>query len=395
MEWWVLLVKIALDLVVNQIEIQKTNAQAAEDPEALAVVQAHQPLVGAIAKDVSELESRLNAARPPHSGLGQDIAATVDHVAQDIEVLTLRAHAKKLAALLEPTGLDHSAQGADERSLEDYEAIFKTIECPPIAYDFQDDLEFARLRVDGPNPMLIEVVSAVPAGCQITSDDYAAVVSGDTLAAALADGRLFQCDYKDLSAIAEIGTTNGVQKYLARPVALFAVPPQSEVLVPVAIRCEPDNPACPVVTPTNSTAGQWGWQMAKFFVQVADGNYHELFAHLARTHLVIEGVAVAAHRHLANQHPIWALLVPHFEGTMFINDAAANSLIVANGPIDHIFAGTIESNQQAAATARLDFDFALKMLPTDLEARGVGVTSALADYPYRDDGLLVWQAIHD
>jgi arachidonate 15-lipoxygenase len=134
--------------------------------------------------------------------------------------------------------------------------------------------------------------------------------------------------------------------------------------------------------------------MAKLIVSVADGNYHELVAHLARTHLVIEGVAMATHRHLATVHPIWALLVPHFEGTLFINEAAATSLIAPDGPIDHIFAGTIASTQGLAVAARLDFDFTAKMLPHDLAARGVGSGSALADFPYRDDGLLVWDAIH-
>jgi arachidonate 15-lipoxygenase len=139
----------------------------------------------------------------------------------------------------------------------------------------------------------------------------------------------------------------------------------------------------------------WGWEMAKFVVQVADGNYHELFTHLARTHLVMEAIAVATHRHLAEIHPIWALLVPHFEGTLFINDQAATSLIAAGGPIDHIFAGTITTSQLAAVDDRLAFDFYGKMLPTDLAARGVDAASTLVDYPYRDDALLVWDAIHD
>ena len=34
------------------------------------------------------------------------------------------------------------------------------------------------------------------------------------------------------------------------------------------------------------------------------------------------------------------------------------------------------------------------MLPHDLKARGVEPGSALVDFPYRDDALLVWEAIH-
>jgi arachidonate 15-lipoxygenase len=35
------------------------------------------------------------------------------------------------------------------------------------------------------------------------------------------------------------------------------------------------------------------------------------------------------------------------------------------------------------------------MLPNNLAARNVASITALPDYPYRDDGLLVWQAVHD
>jgi arachidonate 15-lipoxygenase len=177
--------------------------------------------------------------------------------------------------------------------------------------------------------------------------------------------------------------------------ALFAVPPRGSSLIPVAIQCGQDPAAHPIFTPSPAADRLWGWEMAKLVVEVADGNYHELFTHLGRTHLVIEAFAVATHRHLAEVHPIWALLVPHFEGTLFINEAAATSLIAADGPIDHIFAGTIASSQLAAVDARLAFDFRGKMLPADLAARGVGTGSALADYPYRDDALLVWNAIHE
>ena len=75
----------------------------------------------------------------------------------------------------------------------------------------------------------------------------------------------------------------------------------------------------------------------------------------------MEAFAVATHRHLAEVHPIWALLVPHFEGLLFINNQAATTLIAAGGPIDHIFGGSIASSEKAAATDRLAFDFHGKM----------------------------------
>tara|TARA_B100001179_G_scaffold195692_1_gene154025 strand:- start:314 stop:1843 length:1530 start_codon:yes stop_codon:yes gene_type:complete len=314
-------------------------------------------------------------------------------VEAEIAIADLKNHVSKLKAIIELRGATQAALGSDHpRSLQTYLDNFKTIDIPAIAYTFQDDLEFANLRVAGPNSVLIEAVSAVPDKCQITAEQYSAVVAGDQLEDALAQGRLFQCDYSALSII-EPGEWDGIAKYLTCPVALFAVPPGGDSLVPVAINCDPSNDASPVMTPAMSETRQWGWEMAKLVVQVADGNYHELFAHLARTHLVIEAVAVATHRHLAELHPINALLVRHFEGTMFINEAAATSLITPGGPIDHIFAGTIQSSQKTAVEARLSFDFDKGMLPKDIEARGVGTSSALTNYPYRDDGLLVWEAI--
>ncbi|MGE5953337.1 MAG: lipoxygenase family protein, partial [Qipengyuania vulgaris] len=299
----------------------------------------------------------------------------------------------KLKGILELRGATKAALGQERpRTLENYLDNFKTIPVPGIAYTFQDDLEFAHLRVAGPNSVLIEAAKEVPQGCAVTPEQYTSVVAGDTLEAAVEQGRLFQCDYSPLSII-EPGEWDGLAKYLTCPIALFAVPPGGDSLVPVAINCDPSNAASPVMTPTMASDKAWGWEMAKLVVQVADGNYHELFAHLARTHLVIEAIAVATHRHLADVHPLNALLVRHFEGTMFINEAAATTLITPGGPIDHIFAGTIATSQKAAVEARLSFDFAKGMLPQDIAARGVGADSPLANYPYRDDGLLVWGVI--
>ena len=126
---------------------------------------------------------------------------------------------------------------------------------------------------------------------------------------------------------------------------------------------------------------------------MAEGNYHELFVHLGRTHLLIEAFTVATRRNLADIHPISILLLPHFEGTLFINNAAVNSLIAPGGAIDEIFAGTIGVKQQAAGGDRLAYDFYENMLPNNLNKRGVEDSGVLPNYPYRDDAILVWNAI--
>jgi arachidonate 15-lipoxygenase len=395
LSWWGLLIGISLNIVRNALAVKLGAVDRGELDSPRAKFEA------ALAEcDAIEAHTATLIAPPKPTGesfLGHmvaDLEAAVAHAEREAKIAALKAHKARLEDLMKI----EDAEGLGSQtppSLDAYRALFDTLPLPGIAWTFQDDAEFAALRVQGPNAMLIAAVGdALPANFPLTEAAYAAVVNGDTLAAALAQGRLFLLDYEVLGAL-DPGSWGGLAKHVWQPLALFAVPPGGASLVPVAIQCGQNPEEWPIMTPSVIAAEKWGWEMAKLVVQIADGNYHELVAHLARTHLVIEGVAMATHRHLATVHPIWALLVPHFEGTLFINEAAATSLIAPDGPIDHIFAGTITSTQALAVAARLDFDFTAKMLPHDLAARGVGPDSALADFPYRDDGLLVWEAIHD
>lgn len=392
--WFVSLVGVGLQIVRNQLtfEIDKLEQSlpAATDLARVAVIE---QIAAKIAADM---------AHPHASSLfGKIVDAVVGLAADATEGL---ADAEKVGLLSSLAGelyqmltRSHSRLPDGEtqpRSLDNYLDIFTTLPVPGIAYTFIEDSVFARLRVAGPNCMLLTGIDSLPAKFVLTAEQYAGVVNGDDLASALAQGRIYICDYEELSVL-EPGAWQGRAKYCYCPIALFAVPPGGSSIIPVAIQCGQDGTEYPPILPSNNNDALWAWEMAKLVVQVADGNYHELFAHLAHTHLVIEAVAVATHRHLANIHPLWALMVPHFEGTLFINDQAAASLIAPNGPIDHIFGGTIASSEQAAADARLSFDFMGKMLPADLAARHVRDPGKLPDYPYRDDALLVWQSIHD
>lgn len=397
LQWWGLLIGISLKIVRNALAVKLGGVDRGELDSPRAKYEAMLAECDAIEASTAALVAPAAVPAKPHESflghLVQDLETAVARAEYDTRIATLKAHKARLEELMKIDDA-HGLGSALPASLDAYRALFDTLPLPGIAWTFQDDALFAALRVQGPNAMLIAAVGdTLPANFPLTEAQYAAVVNGDTLADALAEGRLFMLDYAVLGAL-EDGSWGGLSKYSWQPLALFAVPPGGSSLVPVAIQCGQEPDEWPIFTPSPVADDLWGWEMAKLVVQVADGNYHELVAHLARTHLVIEGVAMATHRHLATVHPVWALLVPHFEGTLFINEAAATSLIASNGPIDHIFAGTIHSTQELAAAARLDFDFTAKMLPHDLAARGVGPGSALADFPYRDDGLLVWDAIH-
>lgn len=284
-------------------------------------------------------------------------------------------------------------------ALHEYEALFQSIPLPTIAKTFEEDKTFARLRLAGPNPMLLKRIDVLPANFSVTDVQYQQAM-GDQgqLAQALQDQRVFLLDYAELVTLVENpSASDGKPTQVFAPFVLLALTMDRQELLPVAIQCDQNPEAGPIIARPNkqsSVQDRWLWQMAKTAAQVADMNYHELFVHLARTHLVVEACAVATHRHLATVHPLNALLLPHFEGTLFINNAAAAALIAPKGPIDNTFGSTIESIQKVAGVDRLQFDFYANMLPADLQARGVDDTSVLPDYPYRDDALLIWDAIH-
>lgn len=281
-------------------------------------------------------------------------------------------------------------------SIGSYAELFQEWERPAIVETYAADLSFARMRLAGPNPVWIERVAAPPGRFPVSEAHYQrAMGEGDSLEAAGKEGRLFLADYGVLAGVTGGTYPHGVQKCVAAPMALFAVPPDGAAdrsLRPVAIQCgQTPGAGTPIFTPGDGHA----WMMAKTAVQTADGNCHQAVSHLARTHLVVEPFVVATRRQLSLAHPLSVLLLPHFEGTLNINESAATNLIAPGGGVDIVMAPTIEESRGLAAKGVETWDFTASMLPADLARRGVEDTGALPEYPYRDDALLVWRAIHD
>jgi arachidonate 15-lipoxygenase len=289
-------------------------------------------------------------------------------------------------------------------SLKEYNQQFAVIKLPAIAHHFHEDECFAYLRIAGPNPAMIEQVRSMCGDVlaqkfPVTNAQYQAVMGGDdSLAKAVAEGRLYVSDYAILS-----GAINGTypdthQKYIEAPQALFAVPQTGAAfrnLRPIAIQCgQVPGPETPIFTPDLTPASeQYAWKMAKAVVQVADGNYHEAVAHLGRTHLFVGPFVMATHRQLLSTHPLSILLRPHFEGTLNINNGAQSLLMAPKGGVDTTLAATIDCARALTVVGLQTYGFNGAMLPKQLEQRGVANPKTLPLYPYRDDALLVWDAI--
>lgn len=293
-----------------------------------------------------------------------------------------------------------SSMRGTPRSLAEYDQLYAKIPRPDIALNWTDDRVFARMRLAGPTPYLLHCVrdDRLPDHFPVDQATFArsgAAAHGDSLAAALAEGRLFMTDYLALEGLAP-GRFPDCLKYVSAPLALFVAPcgrtPLERALRPVAIQCQ-QRPSAqnPIFTPSDGFA----WLQAKLAVQTAEGNIHQAVTHLAHTHLVMEAVAMAARRQLAPHHPVHLLLAPHIEGTLYINEQAQLELMAEGGGVDYVLNSTIAGSRDIAAAAVRDWQLSACLLPNNLELRGVADAERLPDYPFRDDGLLIWAAIHE
>lgn len=286
-------------------------------------------------------------------------------------------------------------EGAD--SPEDFAAIFRAIGLPAIERDYKEDSVFAEMRLAGPNPLVLRRVAELDDRFPVTeehfwaSEHYRSARCDDTLEAAKQEGRLFLADYHLLEGAENGGQFPEAQKYIYAPLALFVVDKESRRLMPVAIQCRQkpgaDNP---IFTPDDG----YNWLIAKTIVSIADGNYHEAVAHLGRTHLFVEPFVIATHRQLAPNHPLYLLLLPHFEGTLAINYMARGHLVNKGGAVDRLFGGTLRSTVGLTRRSQEILSFHNALLPRRLKNQGLDDHSILPHYPYRDDALLFWDAIH-
>lgn len=257
---------------------------------------------------------------------------------------------------------------------------------PAVADRWMQDGEFARQRLDGINPFLIKLATELPEKFSVTDEMVRDVLPrGTSLAQLLSQRRLFLLDYEILHGLEPL-----LGRFCVAPVCLFWKNDSSQ-LMPLAIQLgQSPAEAKTIFTPMDD---HWTWLMARTFVQSADATYHEIVAHLSRTHFAMETFWVAACRTLSPQHPLHALLKPHFTGTVAINYAARNKLIAPGGPIDESIAIGTEGSLTLVGIAYDRWTFESHDPLQDLENRGLLSMDVLPHYHYRDDALVLYDAI--
>ncbi|KAK9909995.1 hypothetical protein M0R45_033972 [Rubus argutus] len=281
------------------------------------------------------------------------------------------------------------------------------------------DEEFSRQTLAGLNPFSIELVKEWPLKSKLDPEIYGSpeslittelvekeIKGFMTVDEALNKKKLFLLDYHDLllPLVNKVRDIEGTTLYGSRTLFFLT---ENGTLRPVAIELTRpptgDKPQWKeVFVPCWDATGCWLWRLAKAHVCAHDSGYHQLVIHWLRTHCVTEPYIIAANRQMSAMHPIYRLLQPHFRYTMEINALARESLINAGGVIESSFSPGKYSMELSSAAYEQLWRFDMEALPADLIRRGMAVEDSTAkhglkltieDYPFANDGLILWDAI--
>ncbi|KAJ7980723.1 Lipoxygenase [Quillaja saponaria] len=273
---------------------------------------------------------------------------------------------------------------------------------------FRDD-EFARQTLAGLNPCSITTSHDIygPAESAITTEIIQEEIGGIvSVEEAIKQKKLFILDYHDilLPFVSKVRKMKGTTLYGSRTLFFLT---SNGTLRPLAIELtrppmDGKDQWKQVFTPCWHSTCVWLWRIAKAHVLAHDSGYHQLVSHWLRTHAATEPYVIATNRQLSAMHPIYKLLHPHFRYTLEINALAREALINAGGTIETSFSPGIYSMELCSVAYDVEWRFDMQGLPADLINRGMavkdpfaphGVKLTIEDYPYANDGLLLWDTI--
>lgn len=279
----------------------------------------------------------------------------------------------------------------------DYADLFRVLPDPMVSkgHLWASDESFGEQRLSGANPILLEQVASAEDIKDYWRGSTSRRLPGTTLEDEVRAGRIYLVDHRealkpvnDTTPIDIDGTT--FTKRMPKTVGIFWWNRWTQRLLPFSVYIEGTPPT--IASPEDDGAT---WLAAKTAFQAADGVVHEMSSHLGRTHLAIEGIAIAAHRALDAHHPVLQLLLPHLRFMFMLNFLAERSLIAPGSDVATSFGGPIKQIVAVAGHARATWNFTHHALKNDLRGRRVADAKELPHYPYRDDALLVWGAIEE
>ncbi|KAA0193614.1 Arachidonate 5-lipoxygenase [Fasciolopsis buskii] len=256
----------------------------------------------------------------------------------------------------------------------------------PMSLQFwmMNDICFGAQRIRGCNPFMIRLCRQLPESFAAAATWIKPHLEGWTLKQLTSANRLYLLDY---------GIMHGVSckrgRALCAPLVLL-LHTEKRQLRPIAIqlRHEP-NETSPIFLPTDPVHI---WLQAKLWVNLSDACHHMIVGRLL-THMILESVYVSLRRNLAQSHPIYQLLAPHFRSILPVTRKLKewtfeNGWIARNIQLNH--KGIKQLLRRAFKQWRFDVQ---ANLYRELESRGVYNPHGLGNYPYRQDALLIHRII--
>ncbi|XP_064626557.1 allene oxide synthase-lipoxygenase protein-like [Lineus longissimus] len=282
---------------------------------------------------------------------------------------------------------------ASMKTLKQYESAFKLFSPlgkPSSIVHWREEKHFGAMRVMSCNPCVIELCTKIPEKFGVTAEMVEPFLEGMTLSDAMAARKIYLTDQK---ALIGIKGNKKLHKDLqfCQPLGLFYATKDDEMIAIAIQLYQEKGDQNPVFLP-NDDANLW--TMVKLWYNMADSNHHQAETHLGNTHLKAEGASICTHRNLSPSHPVFKILAPHFLHIMAINKLALTTLLSENGVINSFFAAGLDGVTtlfKGTDRFRLNVD---SHLPNDVKARGMDDPEVLRNYPYRDDAMLSWNALH-
>nr|XP_025140741.1 arachidonate 5-lipoxygenase isoform X5 [Bubalus bubalis] len=218
----------------------------------------------------------------------------------------------------------------------DFEKIFVRISntiSERVMNHWQEDLMFGYQFLNGCNPVMIQRCLKLPDNLPVTTEMVECSLERQlTLEQEIEQGNIFIVDFKLLDGIDANKTDPCTLQFLAAPICLLYKNLANKI-VPIAIQLnQVPGEENPIFLPSDA---KYDWLLAKIWVRSSDFHVHQTITHLLRTHLVSEVFGIAMYRQLPAVHPIFKAI----------------------------------------------------------KARGMDNAEDIPYYFYRDDGLLVWEAI--
>ena len=267
-------------------------------------------------------------------------------------------------------------------------------------FRWQDDYEFARQFLGGGHPLMLRKSLEVPENFlkipHRVLDDY--LRDGLALQDEAMEGRVFIADYKPMQAhMEQLG--EGADRFRCAPQCLFLLvedprrrfSEDGHALMPIGIQLE-HGPGASLFTPADP---ENVWRLAKAFVASADAHFHIAVSLYLDCHVCLEPLALACRTELTPLHPVYKLLQPymkHFLAHCITMREAVNG---KNGLFEGFFSQKGKDVRRWLQEMYSVWDPKRWNLMNTLAERGLDGVDNIPDFPYRDDGLLLWGAIAD